>query len=241
MKSLEHVNWPPIAAAEGTHQETLKILADMLPVNTDGQTPKVLDMPCGAGAFANAASQVNFDVTGMDIHPNEPYFADPAKRVIADGNQALPFEDEHFDAVCSIEGIEHLENPSFFLRELCRITKTGGIALVSTPNVDSYRSRRNMFFRGYHRYFRPETDTYKDSGHIHPIDLYYMLGALHKTQFELVNLSVNRMEGRSGPTLWREFVRKCLSFLYPERLKSKVPFYGDVLIYVLKKRSTTAA
>lgn len=237
MKSIEHVNWPPIAAAEGTHQETLKILAESLDPNTQGSSPKVLDMPCGAGAFANAASQVNFDVIGMDIHPNEPYFADPEKRVIADGNQALPFDDEHFDAVCSIEGIEHLENPSFFLRELCRITKKGGLALVSTPNVDSYRSRRNMFFRGYHRYFRPETDTHKDSGHIHPIDLYYMLGALSKTDFELVKLSVNRMEGRSGPTLWREFVRKFLSVLYPDRLKSKVPFYGDVLIYVLRKSS----
>lgn len=143
MNSLSDVNWPPIAAAEGTHAKTLEILHEL------GLTAraKVLDMPCGAGAFASAAEQLGFDVTGLDIHPNEPYYGKIDKRILGDANKGLPFEDDMFDAVCSIEGIEHLENPSFFLRELCRVTKPGGYCILSTPNVDSYRSRRNLFFK----------------------------------------------------------------------------------------------
>lgn len=232
MNPLTDVNWPAVAAAAGTHQQSLVFLHQHLPV----VGAKILDLPCGAGAFANAAAQLGFDVTTMDIHPNEPYLADPAKRVIGDANRPLPFADGQFDAVCSIEGIEHLENPSFFLRELCRVTKPGGYCVLSTPNVDSYRSRSNTLFRGHHRYFRPESDTEKDSGHMHPIDLYFVMGALTKTEFELIDLGVNSMSGRAGPNAWREFVRKFLSGLYPPRLREKVPFYGDVLIYVLKKR-----
>ena len=231
MNPLTDVHWPPVAAAQGTHQQSLKLLHRHLPK----AGARILDLPCGAGAFASAAAQLAYDVHTMDIHPNEPYFADASKRVIGDANNRLPFEDSCFDAVCSIEGIEHLENPSFFVRELFRVLKPNGYCVLSTPNVDSYRSRHNNLWRGYHRYFRPESDTEKDSGHMHPIDLYFMMGAMKKAGFELIELDVNSMQGRAGPTAWREFVRKYLSSLYPPRLRGKVPFYGDVLIYVMRK------
>ncbi|WP_421831930.1 class I SAM-dependent methyltransferase [Limnobacter sp.] len=231
MNPLTDVNWPPVAAAQGTHQQSLALLHRYFP----SVGARVLDLPCGAGAFASAASQLGYDVHTMDIHPNEPYFADETKRVIGDANQPLPFANGYFDAVCSIEGIEHLENPTQFVRELYRVLTPGGYCVLSTPNVDSYRSRHNTLWRGYHRYFRPESDTEKDSGHMHPIDLYFMMGAMKKAGFEMLDLGVNNMQGRAGPTLWREFVRKCLSGLYPSRLREKVPFYGDVLIYVMRK------
>lgn len=231
MNPLTDVNWPPVAAAQGTHQKSLAFLHQYLPVTG----ARILDLPCGAGAFASAATQLEYDVHTMDIHPNEPYFAEAGKRRIGDANQPLPFEDDFFDGVCSIEGIEHLENPSQFVRELFRVLKPGGYCVLSTPNVDSYRSRHNTLWRGYHRYFRPESDTEKDSGHVHPIDLYFLMGAFRKAGFDMLELGVNSMSGRAGPSLWREFVRKYLSALYPPRLREKVPFYGDVLIYVLSK------
>lgn len=233
MNPLTDVNWPPVAAAQGTHQQSLALLYRYFPK----VGARILDLPCGAGAFASAAGQLGYDVLTMDIHPNEPYFADEAKRVIGDANQPLPFADGYFHAVCSIEGIEHLENPTQFVRELYRVLIPGGLCVLSTPNVDSYRSRHNALWRGYHRYFRPESDTEKDSGHMHPIDLYFMMGAMKKVGFEMLDLGVNSMQGRAGPSMWREFVRRCLSGLYPPRLREKVPFYGDVLIYVMRKPS----
>ena len=58
------------------------------------------------------------------------------------------------DAMISIEGIEHLENPSLFVRECARVVKPGGLVFLSTPNVDSYRSRRSVHLHGFHKYFK---------------------------------------------------------------------------------------
>ena len=48
MNPLTDVNWPPVAAAQGTHQQSLAFLHRYLPK----VGAKVLDLPCGAGAFA---------------------------------------------------------------------------------------------------------------------------------------------------------------------------------------------
>ena len=48
----------------------------------------------------------------------------------------LPLKDETFDAVVSLETIEHLVDPGGFATELGRILRTNGRLLLSTPNAE---------------------------------------------------------------------------------------------------------
>lgn len=221
--------WAEHAAAPNTHNRVMELVRQYLP---QAQGLKVCDLPCGAGLFSARLAELGMDVTAVDIEALDPFHFDLQRRVLADANQALPFADGEFDALVSIEGIEHLENPSFFLRECARVVKPGGWVFLSTPNVDSYRSRRSAYLHGFPKYFQPKTPERKDAWHVHPIDMTFVRGALRKTDLSIVELAVNRLSDRNP---FRELVRPLFTRKLPPEMRGPVPFYGEVMIYVLRK------
>jgi len=72
---------------------------------------------------------------------------------------------ESFDLVISIEVIEHLENPADFLRNVSRLLKPAGIAIVMTPNVEKLPARIKFLLMGKLRMM----DEKSDKTHIMPI------------------------------------------------------------------------
>ncbi len=66
-----------------------------------------------------------------------------------DLNTPLPGYEATFDVVVAPEVIEHLENPRFMLREIFRILRPGGTAIVTTPNNESWRSLIALLVRGH--------------------------------------------------------------------------------------------
>lgn len=223
--------WPEHAAAPNTHNRVFELVQQYLP-QAEGKT--LCDLPCGAGAFSARLSQLGAEVTAVDLEAVEPFYFDKAKRVLADANLPLPFEDGQFDMMVSIEGIEHLENPSAFVRECARVVKPGGLILLSTPNVDSYRSRRSTHIHGFHKYFKPITGEQKMAWHLHPIDMTFMRGALRKAGLDIVEVAVNRMHGMG---VLSEMLRPMFTRKLPQELKGPIPYYGEVIIYVLRKGS----
>jgi len=57
---------------------------------------------------------------------------------------SLAQDTDSVDVVIAIEVLEHLQNPSMFLSEIVRVTKPGGIVLMTLPNVTSFISRIRM-------------------------------------------------------------------------------------------------
>jgi ubiquinone/menaquinone biosynthesis C-methylase UbiE len=194
----------------------------------------ICDVPCGAGMFSQRLADMGMKVTALDIEAVEPYLFDASRRVLADANQGLPFESESFDSLVTIEGIEHLENPSGFLRECARIVKPSGWVFLSTPNADSFRSRKSVMYRGYHRYFGPLSDKTKDSGHMLPIDMTFFRGAAERAGLEIIDIGVNDL---SGKNFFKEILRKLLVRNLPISMHGEIPFYGDVIIYAMRKRA----
>ncbi|MFT3734248.1 MAG: methyltransferase domain-containing protein [Rhodocyclaceae bacterium] len=192
----------------------------------------VCDLPCGAGLFSQRLVEAGMQVTSVDIEAVEPFRADPARRILANANERLPFEDGQFDVMVSIEGIEHLENPTYFLRECARVVKPGGWIFLSTPNVDSLRSRRYAFVYGHHKFFHPKADGSKDSGHLLPVNMAFVRHAVGKIGLEVVDVGVNEIRGR---TLVKEWLRPILTRKLPDFLKGEIPFYGEVIIYAMRK------
>ena len=71
----------------------------------------------------------------------------------------------NFDLVTAIEVIEHVENPIGFLRNIGNMLVPGGIAVLTTPNVDSLPARLTLLLRGKIR----TMDEHGDPTHISPI------------------------------------------------------------------------
>jgi SAM-dependent methyltransferase len=94
----------------------------------------------------------------------------------ADGR--LPFADASFEATVSIEVIEHVEDQFAFLRELVRVTRPGGLILVTTPNTLHMVSRLRTLATGFPTLFDPLPlalhDPRRCGGHIHPISPYFL-------------------------------------------------------------------
>lgn len=67
----------------------------------------------------------------MSVLLNEP--------VLHAAEEKLPFPDNHFDHVISIDVHEHLHNPNPFTRELVRVIKPDGRVIITVPNGDETR------------------------------------------------------------------------------------------------------
>jgi len=92
---------------------------------------KVFDCGCGNGFHSMIFKKYADDVIAGDLenrmHPE--YFLNFRK--ISVNNYGIENE---FDAVFSLDVIEHVEDDLGFLKEIARITKPGGRIIIGTPN-----------------------------------------------------------------------------------------------------------
>jgi len=94
---------------------------------------RVLDAGCGEGRTAlQLATKYGAKVSGVDIVPRSIDYAKRAAKDnanvdyrIADYNR-LPFKDNTFDVVFTLETFTHSSNPEQTLREFLRVLKPGG-------------------------------------------------------------------------------------------------------------------
>jgi SAM-dependent methyltransferase len=98
---------------------------------------RVLDAGCGEGYGTDRLTAVTATVTGVDLE--EPVIRRaasryPRARFDAANLVSLPYPDGAFDAVVSLQVIEHLHSPQEFLVECARVLAPGGVIIVSTPN-----------------------------------------------------------------------------------------------------------
>ena len=116
---------------------------------------RILDAPCGAGALSLVLLRRGFDVASADLEGEARPFLGERLRIV-DLNGTWPWSDAAFDAICTVEGIEHLENAFAFLREMRRVLRPGGTVVLTTPNTLSLRSRVRFLGSGfYHQDPRP--------------------------------------------------------------------------------------
>ena len=166
-------------------------------------------LPCGAGAMVVSFGQQGWEAWGADLEPEAQSLLGE-QFCLADLNKTLPWPDASFDAVFSIEGIEHLENRFNFLREAHRILKPGGLLIITTPNIVSLRSRVRFLGSGFfHKDPRPLNESAR-----HPLhhiglqtfpDLRY---AIHTAGFQIEETAathvkpVSYLYGILAPWMW---------------------------------------
>ncbi|MBX6771940.1 MAG: class I SAM-dependent methyltransferase [Chloroflexi bacterium] len=125
----------------------------------------ILDIACGSGYGSHLlVEDPRVRVVGVDIHlptltsVRQTYQQDRLSLVAASG-LALPFGDHTFQAIVSLETIEHLDDDQGFLREVVRVLHPDGTCILSTP--DKAYSLRHRIVNPYHvrEYFRDELGT----------------------------------------------------------------------------------
>jgi len=59
------------------------------------------------------------------------------------------YPDNSFDCIVSFQVIEHIQDDKMFLKEISRVLKSGGLALITTPNRPMSLSRNPWHIREY--------------------------------------------------------------------------------------------
>lgn len=104
-----------------------------------GHSRDILDIGCGAGFLTNALAQEGHRVTGVDLSPKSLDIAEKrdvtkSVRYLQLDAFALPFANHHFDVVCAMDFLEHIEMPSQIIREAARLLRPGGLFFFHTFN-----------------------------------------------------------------------------------------------------------
>jgi SAM-dependent methyltransferase len=101
---------------------------------------KVLEIGCGRGGFSKYLLECGADLVAADfseaaVEITKRFLQDrPRSEVMVADIQNIPFPDNTFDCVISLETLEHIPDPDKGLAELIRVTKVGGRTIVTTPN-----------------------------------------------------------------------------------------------------------
>jgi 2-polyprenyl-6-hydroxyphenyl methylase/3-demethylubiquinone-9 3-methyltransferase len=98
---------------------------------------RVLDIGCGAGFLARALRAGGHEVHALDASwPSlrVSQGVDASVRHLCGDALRLPYRDAAFDAVTSMDFLEHIEDPAASIREAARVLKPGGLFFFHTFN-----------------------------------------------------------------------------------------------------------
>ena len=106
---------------------------------------RILDMACGTGYGTDLLANIDGAwVIGADVDVQSVCMAKAEYREsrfsVASGT-ALPFHDNVFQSIISLETIEHIQDDEGYLQELARVLADDGVCLISTPNRAYSESR----------------------------------------------------------------------------------------------------
>jgi SAM-dependent methyltransferase len=109
----------------------LKPISEKLRVN--GSALRILDVGCGTGANIQMLSQYG-DAEGVDVSDDALEFCRrkglKAQKGLA---ETLPYANETFDLTTALDVVEHLDDDIAGLKEMFRVTKSGGYSLIFVP------------------------------------------------------------------------------------------------------------
>jgi ubiquinone/menaquinone biosynthesis C-methylase UbiE len=124
-------------ACNGGERKSRDVILRNLPKESGLQ---LLDVAIGDGVYTSWLpddwSVVGIDVSSAQLSACRRRNADRTLRLILGEAEVLPFQDRRFDAVLSIGGFNHFNDPERALREMARVAKPGAVVVVSDEMPD---------------------------------------------------------------------------------------------------------
>lgn len=127
-----------------SHGEVTKWAFDFLQVH---EGDRILDIGCGGGAALSRLSEritsghlTGIDYSGVSVEMSQKWNAEDIEKgkmdIIKGSVEELPFEDESFDKIVSVESLYFWPDPAENLKEVFRVLKKGGVFM---PVLDVYK------------------------------------------------------------------------------------------------------
>jgi 2-polyprenyl-3-methyl-5-hydroxy-6-metoxy-1,4-benzoquinol methylase len=156
MAAMTHDELQTMLSSDESHwwyrgrRRVLRAELDRLPLDPDA---RLLDAGCGSGRTLDELARYG-RVSGIDLSPEAVHAA--RRRGHDDVHVAavedLPFADETFDVVTCLDVVEHTPDDRATLAELRRVTRPGGLLLVTVPAYQalwSWHDEVNLHYRRY--------------------------------------------------------------------------------------------
>lgn len=137
-------------------RQNMNMAEDLVRAADPRPSHRVLDLACGSGTAALVAARRYCPTVGLDLVPS---LLDRARaRAQAAGlavefregdAQDLPFEDDAFDVILSVYGVQFAPNQERAAAEMLRVCRPGGTIALATPLPHGWSGD---FFRLHGRY-----------------------------------------------------------------------------------------
>lgn len=107
--------------------------------------PALLDLGCGDCKFTKRLSQIvgaHWDIITVDAIDVRVGYSQSNNwySIKADLNKVVPIESESIDVIHAGDVIEHLNDTDTFVKEIKRMLRPTGYAIISTPNLASWHN-----------------------------------------------------------------------------------------------------
>lgn len=185
----------------------------------------VLDIGCGTGAWLHRLKELGFQrLVGVDHELPSPVPGLDLRQF--DINSGAPDELGKYSIVSCIEVIEHIENIGSLLDIVAECLDRDGVAVFTTPNIESLRARIRALVSGK----IPSFDSKSDPTHLCPILHDSLDKMLRKRGLEIVATHQYPSEKRKSLMFGNavNWMSSLMSVLLPNEL------YGDNVIYFVK-------
>ena len=130
------------------HDELLALFAP------ERRTGRLLEVGCGQGLFLDRARGRGWEVEGVDVLAEVVRTARAERGLAVHEGELFDagFPSERFDVVYMSEVIEHVVEPVPLLREVHRVLRPGGVAVLDTGNANSWSARLRAERWHYYRF-----------------------------------------------------------------------------------------
>lgn len=113
------------------------------PVKENLTNCKVLDIGCATGLFLSYMKGLGCKPYGVEVCHSAAEYGNKKRDVnIFKGTmESALYPDNYFDIIHFSHVIEHINDPSSFIKEVYRVLKPGGKVYCTTPNIDGLQAK----------------------------------------------------------------------------------------------------
>lgn len=108
--------------------------------NNSFKGASVLDVGCGLGYVTYALNEAGYKAIGLDISNEAIHRAKEryGSNFLCEDFFNLTSDQKTYDVICMLELIEHVENPTMFIKHAMSLLNKNGFLIITTPNKSFY-------------------------------------------------------------------------------------------------------